>query len=276
VKNVPELPEVENVKNTLNQFLPGKVIQDVKVHWENIIKFPELDEFIMRLKGQSFEQVYRRGKFLIFHLNEDSLVSHLRMEGKYGLYNRDTPADKHTHVVFSFTDGTELRYRDVRKFGTMHLFSKGTEEEHQPLRSLGIEPLSDTLTASLLRKLFAKTKRNIKAVLLDQSFIAGLGNIYVDEVLFQSRIHPETPANELTLHRLKKLKKAITEILTEAVKHGGSTIRSYTNSMGEAGGFQLKLYVYGRKGKGCWHCGSEIERMVVAGRGTHICRRCQK
>jgi formamidopyrimidine-DNA glycosylase len=276
VKLVPELPEVENVKNTLNQFLPGKVIKEVKIYWNNIIKHPETEEFILRLKGQSFEEVYRRGKFLIFHLNEDSLVSHLRMEGKYGLFKREEPADKHTHVIFSFTDGTELRYRDVRKFGTMHLYPKGTEENHLPLSSLGVEPLSDSLTAGLMKKLFSKTKRSIKAVLLDQTFIAGLGNIYVDEVLFQAKIHPETPANELSIHKLKKLKKAITNILAEAVKHGGSTIRSYTNSMGEAGGFQLKLFVYGRKSEPCRICGKEIKRMVVAGRGTHICKNCQK
>lgn len=273
---MPELPEVENVKNTLNQFLPGKMIEDVKVHWDNIIKHPETEEFILRLKGQTFEKVYRRGKFLIFHLDEDSLVSHLRMEGKYGLYSKADPIDKHTHVIFTFTDGTELRYRDVRKFGTMHVYPKGTEENNAPLRTLGVEPLTDSLTPGLLKKLFAKTKRSIKAVLLDQTMIAGLGNIYVDEVLFQAKIHPETPANELTLNRLKKLKTAITDILSEAVKHGGSTIRSYTNSMGEAGGFQLKLFVYGRKSEPCRICGSEIERMVVAGRGTHVCKSCQK
>jgi formamidopyrimidine-DNA glycosylase len=273
---MPELPEVENVKNTLNQFLPGKEIEDIKVYWENIIKHPALEEFILRLKGQTFETVYRRGKFLIFYLNEDSLVSHLRMEGKYGLFSQNDPVDKHTHVVFTFTDGTELRYRDVRKFGTMHVYPKGTEENHLPLQTLGIEPLSDTLTASLMKKLFSKTKRSIKAVLLDQTLIAGLGNIYVDEVLFQSKIHPETPANELSIHRLKKLKTAITDILSEAVKHGGSTIRSYTNSMGESGGFQLKLYVYGRKSEACRICGTEIERMIVAGRGTHMCKSCQK
>ncbi|MFD1358462.1 DNA-formamidopyrimidine glycosylase [Fictibacillus halophilus] len=273
---MPELPEVENVKNTLNKFLPGKVIEEVKIYWNNIIKHPITEEFAVRLKGQSFEEVYRRGKFLIFHLNEDSLVSHLRMEGKYGLFNKEEQADKHTHVIFSFTDGTELRYRDVRKFGTMHLYPKGTEENHLPLSSLGVEPLSDSLTAGLMKKLFSKTKRSIKAVLLDQTFIAGLGNIYVDEVLFKAKIHPETPANELSIHKLKKLKNAITDILAEAVKHGGSTIRSYTNSMGEAGGFQLKLFVYGRKSEPCRICGNEIERMVVAGRGTHICKNCQK
>ncbi|WNB93175.1 DNA-formamidopyrimidine glycosylase [Bacillus sp. NEB1478] len=273
---MPELPEVENVKNTLNQFLPGKVIEEVKVNWENIIKHPEPEAFILRLQGQAFQHVYRKGKFLIFHLDEDSLVSHLRMEGKYGLFNSDESADKHTHVIFRFTDGTELRYRDVRKFGTMHVYPKGTEENHLPLKSLGVEPLSDTLTSALMKRLFSKTKRSIKAVLLDQTLIAGLGNIYVDEVLFQAGIHPETPANELSLQRLKKLKMAITDILSEAVKHGGSTIRSYTNSMGESGGFQLKLFVYGRKHEACRICGHEVERIVVAGRGTHICNHCQR
>jgi formamidopyrimidine-DNA glycosylase len=275
-EKMPELPEVENVKNALNQFLPGKLIKDVKIYWENIIKHPETEEFIIRLRGQTFEKVYRRGKFLIFYLNEDVLISHLRMEGKYGLYRSEEPADKHTHVIFEFSDGTELRYRDVRKFGTMHLYPKGTEENNDPLNKLGIEPLSETLTAALMKKLFSNRKRNIKAVLLDQTILAGLGNIYVDEVLFQAGIHPETPANKLSLNRLKKLKAAITDILSESVKYGGSTIRSYTNSMGEEGGYQLKLYVYGRKNEACRICGTEIERLVVAGRGTHICNSCQK
>ncbi|MFC7371356.1 DNA-formamidopyrimidine glycosylase [Fictibacillus iocasae] len=273
---MPELPEVENVKNTLSQLVIGKTIDHVVVKWENIIKLPELDEFKARLKGQTIEKIERRGKFLKLICNEDTIVSHLRMEGRYGLFSKDEPADKHTHVIFSFTDGTELRYRDVRKFGTMHLFTKGTEDAQLPLSKLGAEPLSDEFTPVLMKEMFHKTSRSIKAVLLDQQFIAGLGNIYVDEALHCAGIHPETPACRLSLPRLKKLHFYIVTILGESVEKGGSTIRSYVNSVGEQGTFQLTLHVYGRTGESCRTCGKEIVRLVVAGRGTHICTSCQK
>lgn len=273
---MPELPEVENVKNTLNKLVAGKTIKDVRVLWSNIIKEPELDEFKLRLTGQTIQHVERRGKFLKIYLNEDVLVSHLRMEGKYALDQADEPFDKHTHVLFAFTDGTELRYRDVRKFGTMHLYPKGEEESRPPLSKLGFEPFSSELTAASMKKLFARTSRSIKAVLLDQSLITGLGNIYVDEILFASGIHPEQKANELSLHRLKKLHQHMVAILKESVEKGGSTIRSYVNSEGEAGSFQLELFVYGKKGEPCKQCGREITRTVVAGRGTHFCSSCQK
>ncbi|RXY98194.1 DNA-formamidopyrimidine glycosylase [Fictibacillus sp. S7] len=273
---MPELPEVENVKNTLNRLVGGKTIKEVSVLWSNIIKHPELDEFKLRLKGQTIQNVERRGKFLKIFLDHDVLVSHLRMEGKYGLNQLEDPSDKHTHVLFSFTDGTQLRYRDVRKFGTMHLYPIGKEEQEQPLSKLGYEPFSAELTPSVMKKMFSKTSRSIKAVLLDQSLITGLGNIYVDEILFASGIHPERKANEVSLPRLQKLHEHMVSILKNSVEKGGSTIRSYTNSEGKTGNFQLELFVYGKKGEPCKTCGSEIDRSVVAGRGTHFCSKCQK
>ncbi|MFC0187909.1 DNA-formamidopyrimidine glycosylase [Fictibacillus aquaticus] len=273
---MPELPEVENVKNTLSRLIIGKTIKQVEIRWENIIKLPEPEEFITRLKGQTVERIERRGKFLKIICSEDTIVSHLRMEGRYGLFQKEEPADKHTHVFFEFEDGTELRYRDVRKFGTMHLFPKGTEDQFLPLSKLGAEPLSEEFTPKLMKQSFQKTNRSIKAVLLDQQYITGLGNIYVDEALHRAGIHPETPASKLSLHRLKKLHHYIVAILSEAVEKGGSTIRSYVNSVGEQGSFQLTLYVYGRAGQSCRSCGREIVRTVVAGRGTHICQACQK
>jgi formamidopyrimidine-DNA glycosylase len=273
---VPELPEVENVKNTLSRLIVGKRIKQVEIKWENIIKLPEPEKFKHRLEGQTVERIERRGKFLKIICSEDTLVSHLRMEGRYGLFQKEETADKHTHVFFEFEDGTELRYRDVRKFGTMHLFAKGAEDHSLPLSKLGVEPLSDEFTPKFMKLSFQKSNRSIKAVLLDQEYIAGLGNIYVDEALHRAGIHPETPASRLSLHRLKKLHHYIVAILSEAVEKGGSTIRSYVNSVGEQGSFQLTLYVYGRTGQSCRNCGREIVRLVVAGRGTHICAACQK
>ena len=197
------------------------------------------------------------------------------MEGKYGLYPKEEPYDKHTHVIFSFTDGRSLRYRDVRKFGTMHLFAKGQELNSLPLINLGPEPLSSEFTVEYLREKLAKTSRKIKPVLLDQNIVVGIGNIYVDESLFRAGIHPERAASSLTESEIEKLHQEIIATLSEAVEKGGSTIRSYINSQGQIGMFQLELYVYGRKGEACKKCGTTIEKLVVGGRGTHICPSCQ-
>ncbi|CAH0287709.1 DNA-formamidopyrimidine glycosylase [Peribacillus simplex] len=274
---MPELPEVETVRRTLEQLVLGKEIKEVSVFWPKIIKAPEpVEQFQDALRGQTISGIGRRGKFLIFTLDDYSLVSHLRMEGKYGVHPKEEPYDKHTHVIFTFTDGSELRYRDVRKFGTMHLFAKGEELEQLPLLHLGPEPLSEDFTVEGLSSKLARTNRKIKPVLLDQSVVVGIGNIYVDESLFRSGIHPERIASSLSLQEIKTLHAEIIATLGEAVEKGGSTIRSYINSQGQIGMFQLELNVYGRKGENCKTCGTPLEKLVVAGRGTHICPSCQK
>ncbi|TDB51014.1 MULTISPECIES: DNA-formamidopyrimidine glycosylase [Bacillaceae] len=274
---MPELPEVETVRRTLIHLVKGKTIDEVKVTWSNIIKRPvDVEQFCDALKGQTILDVHRRGKFLKIILDDYVLVSHLRMEGKYALVEKDEPIDKHTHVIFLFTDGTQLRYKDVRKFGTMHLFQPGEEESSPPLSTLGPEPFEALFTAEVLKKRIGRTTRKIKAVLLDQQVVVGLGNIYVDEALFRARIHPERVASELTDEELDRLHKEIVATLQEAVEKGGSTIRSYVNTQGEMGMFQLQLYVYGKKDQPCAVCGTPIRKYVVAGRGTHICPSCQK
>ncbi|MCI4128937.1 DNA-formamidopyrimidine glycosylase [Bacillus haynesii] len=274
---MPELPEVETVRRTLTGLVRGKTIDAVEVRWTNIIKRPaEPEEFARLLAGQTIQSIGRRGKFLLFHLDDCVMVSHLRMEGKYGLHQNDEPLDKHVHVIFRFTDGSELRYRDVRKFGTMHLFKPGEELTELPLRQLGPEPFNNEFTAGYLRERLKKTNRSVKTALLDQRTVVGLGNIYVDEALFRAGIHPETTANKLTKKQTVLLHEEIVQTLKEAVEAGGSTVRSYINSQGEIGMFQLKLFVYGRKDEPCKKCGSPIEKTVVGGRGTHFCIKCQK
>lgn len=274
---MPELPEVETVRRTLTQLVNGKTIEKVTVLWSKIIKKPEEPEqFCDALRGQTIHDVDRRGKFLKFILDDYVMVSHLRMEGRYGLYAKEDPYDKHTHVLFTFTDGTELRYRDVRKFGTMHLFKKGEEEKSLPLSQLGPEPFSKEFSLKYLEEKLSKTNRKIKVALLDQTKFVGLGNIYVDEALFRAGIYPERAANSLTKKEMKILHHEIIQTLNEAVKKGGSTIRSYVNTQGEIGMFQLQLFVYGQNGNACQTCGTEIEKTVVGGRGTHFCPKCQK
>ncbi|WP_018662540.1 DNA-formamidopyrimidine glycosylase [Heyndrickxia acidiproducens] len=274
---MPELPEVETVRRTLEQLVISKTIAKVDVFWPKIIKKPEITEqFQDALTGQTIRSIARRGKFLIFYTDSYALVSHLRMEGRYRVYGQDEPVEKHTHVIFHFTDGTDLRYKDVRKFGTMHLFSKGEEMHSLPLSHLGPEPFSKAFNETYLSAKLKKTQRNIKAVLLDQTVVTGLGNIYVDEALFRSGIYPARKANSLTKKEVHLLHGEIAGTLREAVEKGGSTIRSYVNSQGQAGMFQLELYVYGRNGEPCRKCGTIIEKNVTAGRGTHYCPHCQK
>ncbi|MBT2638518.1 DNA-formamidopyrimidine glycosylase [Bacillus sp. ISL-39] len=274
---MPELPEVETVRRTLEVLTIGKEIKEVSVFWPKMIKTPdEVEQFNDALKGQTIKEVGRRGKFLILYTEYFALVSHLRMEGKYGVFNAEEPVEKHTHVIFHFTDGTQLRYKDVRKFGTMHLYEKGKEFETQPLADLGPEPFSEDFTVEWLSEKLKKTNRKIKPALLDQKILVGLGNIYVDEALFRAKIHPERIANSLSPEEEAVLYREIVSTLSEAVEKGGSTIRSYVNSQGQIGMFQLQLYAYGRRGEPCKVCGTPLEKTVVGGRGTHYCPSCQK
>ncbi|WP_027410191.1 DNA-formamidopyrimidine glycosylase [Anoxybacteroides tepidamans] len=274
---MPELPEVEAVKRTLIPLTIGKTIHDVKVFWPNIIKKPsDITLFAKRLKGQTIHNIERRGKFLKFMLTDYVLISHLRMEGRYLLQTTGTPLAPHTHVVFEFTDGTELCYRDVRKFGTMHLFQIGEEEQQPPLAQLGPEPFLPMFTHEELAVKLQKTNRKIKSVLLDQTVVAGLGNIYVDETLFRSGIHPERIAASLTNEEIERLHNEIIATLQEAIEKGGSTVRTYVNTQGEIGTFQLQLFVYGRQGEPCKRCGSPVQKIKIGGRGTHYCKQCQR
>lgn len=274
---MPELPEVETVRRTLLDLVRGKKIESVDVRWGKIIQKPDdVEEFKSLLVGEIIENIARRGKFLLFELTHYTLVSHLRMEGKYAVANQGDELDKHDHVIFHFTDSTELRYKDVRKFGTMHVFDKGQALNELPLSKLGPEPWDSYFTAEYLSTKLKNKNRKIKIVLLDQELVVGLGNIYVDEVLFRSGVYPERIASSITKNELTKIYNEIKIVLEEAIDKGGSTIRSYVNSQGKIGEFQNKLYVYGRKGEPCSNCGEMIEKIVVGGRGTHYCPNCQK
>jgi len=274
---MPELPEVETVKRTLNELIVGKQIERVQVNLPRIIRRPEDPAlFASMLAGHTFERVERRGKFLRLLLDELVLVSHLRMEGRYGVYRSDEPVEKHTHVIFRFTDGTDLRYKDVRQFGTMHLFLPGEDLASPPLSKLGLEPLDDSFTTESLRARLQQRKCKIKSLLLNQLYIVGIGNIYADEALFAARIHPERSPDSLSAQEWRRLHEAIVSVLSEAVKHGGSSIKSYVNGQGEMGMFQQQLSAYGREGQPCHRCGKELRKITVGGRGTHYCPNCQR
>jgi len=274
---VPELPEVETVCRSLRLLVHGKTVRDVRVTLPRIVRTPrDPKEFAWRLRGVTIEGIARRGKYILFDMSPYSLVSHLRMEGRYGLYAESDALEAHTHVVFAFTDGTELRYRDVRQFGTMDLIAFQKFDLIEGLRTLGPEPLSAVFTVQAFREIVQKRSMKIKQALLDQTCVAGLGNIYVDETLFDAGIHPARPCNELTEGEIGRIHASIQKVLAEAVDAGGSSIKSYVNGHGEVGKFQLLLKAYGRTGQACLNCGSAIEKVKLSGRGTHYCPTCQQ
>ncbi|PKR79258.1 DNA-formamidopyrimidine glycosylase [Halalkalibacillus sediminis] len=273
---MPELPEVETVRRTLEPIIQGQRIESITIHYPGIIKEPtDTEAFKHRITNQQFQKIDRLGKFLLFYLEDDVMISHLRMEGRYGIYEAGEPVDAHTHVIFSLDNGKELRYRDVRKFGTMHVKAIGEEHDSKPINQLGVEPFDKSFTTEHLFKRLQKTTRMIKPALLDQSIVTGLGNIYVDEALFWSHIHPERRANTITEEEAVELQRFIVKVLQDAVDQGGSSVRSYVNSLGEVGMFQLQLAVYAKETEPCKMCETIIEKIKVGGRGTHFCPNCQ-
>lgn len=270
---MPELPEVETVRQKLRSSVLNKKITDVSVFVDRIIRTPDVSSFKHKLLNQTIKEIKRLGKHLIFVFDNFYIVSHLRMEGKYEFVSDTKPFNKHDHVIFHFTDGSELRYNDVRKFGTMDLVSHYNEVKS--VAELGVEPLDTSLTIDYLENKLSKNKTTIKKALLDQSIIAGLGNIYVDEVLFFSKIHPERSSLHLTIKEIQKLIDGIKTIIDMAIKNGGSSVRSYS-SLGDKGSMQDLHKIYGKKGFPCIRCSTAIEKIKVAGRGTHFCPKCQK
>jgi formamidopyrimidine-DNA glycosylase len=275
--DMPELPEVETVRRTLQSLVVGKTIADVTVTLGRIIRNPDdVNQFIQLLKGQTIHAVDRRAKFLRFVCDDLVLLSHLRMEGRYGVYGAEEPVELHTHVRFHFSDGTELRYKDVRQFGTMDLLPLGEEWKRAPLKDLGIEPLDEAFTFPRFKAILKNRSTKVKPFLLNQSYIVGLGNIYVDESLFAAGIHPERAISSLKKSELERLFHAIRDTLQSAVDLGGSSVKSYVNGQGEMGMFQQQLLVYGKQGQSCMKCENVIQKTVVGGRGTHFCLKCQR
>lgn len=271
---MPEQPEVETVRRGLENIVVGKTIADVEVLWANIIQCEGgIEVFKRRMQGETLEKVDRIGKFLIFYWTNVAWISHLRMEGKYIYRPSDDQVDAYTHVLCHLTDGYDLRYRDVRKFGRIRLVD--LDELDQAIADLKLGPETKDLTLDYLSQQLARRKRPIKSVLLDQSVVAGIGNIYADEILHAAKIHPEQPANSLTKAEQEKLIQASKAIIEEATIAGGTTVRSYTNAFGENGHYQADLKAYGRPGEPCFRCGTPIEKISVGQRGTHFCPVCQ-
>lgn len=272
---MPEIAEVETIRNTLKRMILNKKIIDVDIIYPKMIESNVMD-FKKILVGRSFIDIKRVGKWLLFDLNDYYLLSHLRMEGKFFVKKSKEEIAKHEHIIVSFEDGTDLRYHDTRKFGRMNLVKKDDLDNVEAIKKQGIEPISDKLTKEYLLEQFKGKTGPIKNLLLDQTIISGLGNIYANEVLFASGINPTRKGSSITLEECDKIVKSSKEIINKAIECGGTTIKSYTSSLGVTGRFQQFLQVHKKEGEPCPICGKPISRIKINGRSTYYCENCQK
>ena len=272
---MPELPEVETVRGTLRELVLGKKIKDVTILYKNIIKDSDIDLFKKTLLDKTIKEISRKGKYLIFELDDDvCLISHLRMEGKYYFKDSEDEVVKHEHIIFHFDDNKTLRYHDVRKFGTMEIRKKSELFTTNPLNKLGMD--ANLVDRTYLKSKMSNKHMDLKSFLLNQEFIAGIGNIYADEICFLSGLNPKQDIYYLDDNDYELISKNSREVLEKAILAGGTTIRSYTSSLGVTGLFQLDLLVHTKEKKPCPNCGEAIIKIRVGGRGTYLCPTCQK
>jgi len=283
---MPELPEVEVTKRTLEKRILSKKI--IKVQINNVNLRYKVNPRLKNLKGLFIRKIVRRSKFLLLFFNKDFvLLVHLGMTGKFLIkknnkslsskyYHSDVLRSKHNHIKFLFSDKTLLIYNDVRRFGFFILENTKNINNNKFLKNLGPEPFSNKLTVNILKKRIKNSNRYIKNFLMDQKFIAGIGNIYASEILFKSKIHPTISAKSLGSFQIKKLIKSIKQVLYSAIKDGGSTIRDFMFNEDNKGNFQNKFNVYDRHGLECYICKNKIQKLIINLRSTYFCSNCQR
>ena len=272
---MPELPEVETVINTIRPHIINKEIEKIEVYYDRLIQ-SNLDEFKTKLINQKFINVTRYGKFIFLHLTNDFvIITHLRMEGKFRFENSHNLRKKHTSAGFFFKDGTSLAFDDTRKFGLMYLSDEANFKETKMIKKLGIE--ANKISENDYEFLIKKFKKNkcIKELLLDQSILAGIGNIYADEILFKTKINPFRKGNDISDEKYHEIFQASNQILNKAITLGGSTIHSFHPSEGVDGKFQETLLCYGKSGTPCPNCNTTLHKDFIGGRGTTFCPNCQ-
>ena len=274
---MPELPEVETIVADLRPHLTGRTIVGCELVFPTIVRYPEPKVFIDSVAGLRIAGLRRRGKFILIDLDNDLLlVVHLGMTGQLRLVDPLTPVEKHTHAIFTLDDGRQLRYRDPRRFGRLLL---GTEESllaSKKMPRLGPEPIDPAFASEELYQSLRRRRTSLKAVLLDQGAIAGVGNIYADESLHRARLRPDRLAGGLSRKSVQRLHESLRDSLKTAIANRGSSVDTYRDAWGEMGGQQEKLLVYGRAGEPCFTCGRPLALIRLAGRSTVFCRRCQK
>jgi formamidopyrimidine-DNA glycosylase len=272
---MPELPEVETVRRGLASQIVGRTFAGMSyLEWPRTIGTPAPEALAVRIAGQRVVGVRRRAKFLVIDLDgDDHLVVHLRMTGQLSVAPGTAPHERFARVSFAFADGDELRFSDIRRFGRIELHDDDGLAAR--LGDLGPEPLGEGWSAEEFAAALAARRTRLKPLLLDQTFLAGLGNIYVDESLFRARLHPLMRAADVPAERATALHAAIRAILAEAVSSGGTTFSNYRDAFGQEGDYYERRQVYDRAGAPCPACGDQIVRIVVGGRGTHLCPSCQ-
>ncbi|MGD9410959.1 MAG: bifunctional DNA-formamidopyrimidine glycosylase/DNA-(apurinic or apyrimidinic site) lyase [Desulfobacterales bacterium] len=274
---MPELPEVQTIVGDLKAAgIEGAVITGATVFWPRTIAEPSANAFCRRIRGKKISVIRRRGKFIVFDFkNGDNLLMHLRMSGRLHLIARESPRKKHEHVVLHFKGGKQLRFHDTRKFGRIYL----TSDSDKILGRLGPEPLADGFTWKMLARRLSRRQRLLKPLLLDQTFIAGLGNIYVDEALWESKIHPCRTAASLTEPEIRMLHRAIPRVLKRGLKNLGTSLgtgkANFYSIAQHQGRNRDKLNVFRRTDHPCPRCQTKIQRIIVGQRSTHICPTCQ-
>ncbi len=266
---MPELPEVETIKNELLPHVLGRRITAVEIFWEKMVKRPSVKEFRSRVIGHRIDGITRRGKDLLFQLDSgEKLVMHMKMTGSL-LVNTDD--DTYTRASFQLDDGTKISFRDPRKFGAMWLSRDGSDVESK----LGPEPLEPGFTVAALENRLRGRVAPIKAAIIDQSVLAGVGNMYADEALYEAKIHPLRPASSLTKEEIRRLHRAIRRVLNAAIGNKGASVRNYYRPGGDLGTAHFEFRVAHGQGQNCPRDGTPIERITVRNRGTYFCPKCQ-
>ncbi len=290
---MPELPEVETIVRDLNKTVLGRKIEDVWSDFKKIVKKPKFSDLKKRIKGKKIEKIWRRGKNIIFELSGNkTLLIHQKLTGHLLLGNwrlekgkwaslikgplSEDPKNRFLHLIFWLDNGQQLALSDLRKFAKVELWDSNDFKESKEFKSLGPEPLEKSFTFERFKERFKNKKGKIKQVLMDQTIIAGIGNIYSDEVLWKAKIHPFEQASKLNEKKLKKIYQAIREILPKAIKLGGESFSDFRKLSGKKGYFDKERKVYQREGEKCSHCGTIIKRVKLAGRSAHFCPKCQK
>jgi formamidopyrimidine-DNA glycosylase len=274
---VPELPEVETIVADLRPHLVGRRIVRCELRFPAIVRHPEPETFVDSIAGLRIEELRRRGKYILAGLEGGPLlVIHLGMSGQLRLVDPATPIEGHTHVIFDLDDGRQLRYRDPRRFGRLLLGTEAALIASGTMPRLGPEPIDANFGADDLYVRLRRRRAPLKAVLLDQSTIAGVGNIYADESLYRARLRPDRMAGGLSRMSVRRLHEALRQALEIAIVNRGSSVDSYRDAWGEIGSQQDRLQVYGRAGEPCFTCGRPLALVRIAGRSTVFCRRCQR
>lgn len=275
---MPELPEVETFRRYLVKFVQNKKILDTTVYYPNIIKKPTVKQFIDQIRNQTIQKIARQGKYLIFFLTKNVLIVHFRMEGRFLLNDKEkqlASQSKHLLIRFSLNANFFLDYEDSRRFGTFHLENYVSYKENKGIKQLGLEPFDEKLTAKYLSEKWASRKINAKAALLEQTVIAGIGNIYACELLYLCKVSPYEIINNLNIKKLKELIVNLRKIMKRAIELNGTTVHTFRvgNELGE---YWKMLKVYRKRGEKCQYCSNKIEFIKINQRGTFYCPHCQK